>query len=326
MESEARGPTRAPDLRLHGSKQGFTIVELLIVIVIIGILAAITIVAYNGVQERARAASVSSSLSQIVKKLTVYQLDNNGFPTTLGDINIQNNSNTTYQYTVSNSTAPQTFCVTATTGSTTYKSSMSLPAPTAGGCAGHGVGGIAAITNIVTNPSFESGVNNGYSGYAGAPRALVTTGCYHGLQCTSVDTSAGVNRGIIYHVPVGSTYQSNISYVYSAYVKGPPGQVVVVSARPTDNGDAYLGEGAGGVTYTLTDTWQRISTSAVSLPVTANRPGLQIRANVAGATPFYVDAVMITKGDSLYNYADGSSANWAWSATTNNSTSTGPQL
>lgn len=32
------------------SRSGFTIVELLIVIVVIGILAAVTIVAYNGVQ------------------------------------------------------------------------------------------------------------------------------------------------------------------------------------------------------------------------------------------------------------------------------------
>ena len=36
------------------TKSGFTIVELLIVIVVIGILAAITIVAYNGIQSRAR--------------------------------------------------------------------------------------------------------------------------------------------------------------------------------------------------------------------------------------------------------------------------------
>ena len=41
-------------------KAGFTIVELLIVIVIIGILAAITIVAYNGIQQRAQAATVQS--------------------------------------------------------------------------------------------------------------------------------------------------------------------------------------------------------------------------------------------------------------------------
>lgn len=42
---------------------GFTIVELLIVIVVIGILAAITIVAFNGVQERARVATVTTDIS-----------------------------------------------------------------------------------------------------------------------------------------------------------------------------------------------------------------------------------------------------------------------
>jgi prepilin-type N-terminal cleavage/methylation domain-containing protein len=41
---------------------GFTIVELLIVIVVIGILAAITIVSYNGVQTRAANARTSSDM------------------------------------------------------------------------------------------------------------------------------------------------------------------------------------------------------------------------------------------------------------------------
>lgn len=43
-------------------QKGFTIVELLIVIVVIGILAAITIVAYNGIQERGRVARANSDL------------------------------------------------------------------------------------------------------------------------------------------------------------------------------------------------------------------------------------------------------------------------
>lgn len=41
---------------------GFTIVELLIVIVVIGILAAITIVAYNGMQQRANTAQITSTV------------------------------------------------------------------------------------------------------------------------------------------------------------------------------------------------------------------------------------------------------------------------
>ena len=48
-------------------KKGFTIVELLIVIVVIGILAAITIVAYNGVQTRALTAKRQSDVNGYAK-------------------------------------------------------------------------------------------------------------------------------------------------------------------------------------------------------------------------------------------------------------------
>ncbi len=50
---------------------GFTIVELLIVIVVIGILAAITIVAYNGVQARAQLAKRESDVATYYKAIVM---------------------------------------------------------------------------------------------------------------------------------------------------------------------------------------------------------------------------------------------------------------
>lgn len=48
-----------------GRTRGFTIVELLIVIVVIAILAAITLVAYNGISERARVSAATSHAAQL---------------------------------------------------------------------------------------------------------------------------------------------------------------------------------------------------------------------------------------------------------------------
>lgn len=62
--------------------RGFTIVELLIVIVVIAILAVITIVAFNGVQQRARDSRRSSDMANIKRALLIYQANNGGVPKT----------------------------------------------------------------------------------------------------------------------------------------------------------------------------------------------------------------------------------------------------
>ena len=66
-------------------QSGFTIVELLIVIVVIGILAAITIVAYNGIQARASFSKNQSDLSSLNKALQLYYAQNGAYPSTSGN-------------------------------------------------------------------------------------------------------------------------------------------------------------------------------------------------------------------------------------------------
>jgi len=100
---------------------GFTIVELLVVIVIIGILAAITIVTYTGIAGKATLASLTSDLDNASKQLKVFQTINGSYPASINDCPTPAStnmclkfspSNTITYYAPNNSTSPQTFNLT----------------------------------------------------------------------------------------------------------------------------------------------------------------------------------------------------------------------
>ena len=65
---------------MNRNRSGFTIVELLIVIVVIGILAAISVVAFNGVQGRAHDAAIRNDLVSMAKKFEMYKADFGVYP------------------------------------------------------------------------------------------------------------------------------------------------------------------------------------------------------------------------------------------------------
>lgn len=61
-------------------QKGFTIVELLIVIVVIGILAALVLNTFSGVQKRARDTTRQTNINSISTQLEVYYNDKGGYP------------------------------------------------------------------------------------------------------------------------------------------------------------------------------------------------------------------------------------------------------
>jgi type II secretion system protein G len=60
---------------------GFTIIELLIVIAVIGVLAAITIITLTGIVSKAQETSVKNDMRNISKQLELYKVDGNRYPT-----------------------------------------------------------------------------------------------------------------------------------------------------------------------------------------------------------------------------------------------------
>jgi prepilin-type N-terminal cleavage/methylation domain-containing protein len=68
-------------LKTIKNSKGFTIVELLIVIVVIGILAALVLNSFRGVQERARDTKRRTDVNAQASQLEVYYTDNGHYPT-----------------------------------------------------------------------------------------------------------------------------------------------------------------------------------------------------------------------------------------------------
>ena len=224
-------------------------------------------------------------------------------------------SDVTYQYT-SNGT---TFCITGTAGTVSYKVSEST-SPTAGGCAGHGQGGVAAITNMAPNPSIESNLTSIYGIISATTTRETNVSATAGSYVVKVVTpGASANEGLA--TSVGA--QPFGSYTGSLYLWGSGTVRIWLRFGFTDA--TYVESPIVGP-YTLTSTPQRFSVTGTftNNGKTPSYLEFYIRTPSVQNSTFYADSLMITAGSSLYGYSDGSTADWVWNGTTNNSTSTGP--
>ena len=236
------------------SHRGFTIVELLIVIVVIGILAAITIVAYRGISQKATTASLTSDLDNASKLLKLYQVDNSGYPLTndcsaspaAQSICLKSSSGTSYTaFQTNNASSPQTFCLTALNNGISYRTT-SDGTPIAGTCSGVMANGTTCPVGFIVVPGSSTYGTSDFCTmkYNAKNVAGVATSQPNGnpwvsiSQTTSISTSAAACTGChLITEPEFMTIAQNVLSVASNWSGGTVGSGYIYSGH-NDNAPA----------------------------------------------------------------------------------------
>jgi prepilin-type N-terminal cleavage/methylation domain-containing protein len=251
--------------------RGFTIVELLIVIVVIGILAAITIVAYNGVQNKATAAALQSDLSTAATTLKLYHADYGVYPTSIDSTTYcptpadtkyclkASSDNTFVNYSANNAVNPQTFTLDVVNdgGMQYYVTESTDPSLASDSVA------IAAITGT-TNPG--SVLTAGAITPSGASvtrqwkRSTTAGGTYTNIAGATGATYTIAAGDLGYYIQVSATgtgsYTGTATSPATALVTSPLTAIAAISGTTTQGSTLTAGARTPAAA-TVTYQWRR---------------------------------------------------------------------
>lgn len=307
------------------NKRGFTIVELLIVIIVIAILAGVTIVAYTGIQNNAKNASLQASVQQASTKLSSkFLLSGNTYAPASDFASVTglvSDAITTYTYIVS--ADQQNYCVSAlnTTTGASFAASNKAVAPVSGQCA----------TNYVLNPSFESSSDNW--GANNVNITTQTTWAASGTRSLKVTANTSLNDSYARYgsktdlagLTPGQTYTlTATSHLESPALSGTldarSRQIRVFAwngATPTG-----LGNSAG-----MPNTAGATATQSVTFTVPTTVSGVEMRfyngGSNAATNSIYWDSILLTEGTKALQFGDGTTKGWFWDGDDNASYSIG---
>ncbi len=288
-------------------QSGFTIVELLIVIVVIAILAAITIISFLGIQKKATEINLVSDLKNASTQLEIDRAKNELYPSLLTEANsgsgLNKSNSTTYQYT-SDGTS---FCLTATSdryNAAAYYISNTQSNPTLGACPGHSSG---------------SGNGSAPAGYETAPvtsGGSTEIGGYNGFQPANCPT----NGGSWVKVPGNTLYGMTNGFCVQQYPASNVGGVAV-SQQTGDRWTALTRTAAQSAassvdqgTHLLTESeWMTIAANAAMQPAnwsggSVNNGRLPIGTSGASRGSF---SVLLSNGSRVY-FDTGASSYYAY--------------
>lgn len=163
-------------------EKGFTVVELLIVIVIIAILAAIVTIGYNTIIKQTVEASMKADLRDAVKELSLASQNSLSYPTTTSTLNNGNGLKLTNNNSISYEVRPYGYCMTITNSRTdaVYRvKSRERTDIEDGSC------------DVSINSKWVGSDNYGYADGTGSAVQFVTSGAY-AIGPTAVDNQGNV--------------------------------------------------------------------------------------------------------------------------------------
>ncbi len=291
---------------------GFTIVELLIVIVVIAILAAITIVAYNGIRQSTERSALMADLSQQAKKLQSWNVTNGDvFPGTLSDARtagiLVDSTNVTY---VEYMTSPdnRNYCATASrTNGLVFSVTSVQSTPMPGRC----------VENLITNPSFETNTVGWTTGGA-SPSVARASGSEHGSMRLVLTKASPVSDSQLNTLgPLSSATPYSVIFWASSSTT-----TCAITAHLARNNTAYSTFIAISKTLTTEPQLQRATGTS---PADSTQFRLRMTPCQDGTSTVYYDGFTVVRGNyQLKTTYDGTSPGWFWTGDPHNSTSIGP--
>lgn len=302
---------------------GFTIVELLVVIVIIGVLALITTVAFNGIQKRAAIGVVQNTLSNAAKAMKAQSVEAGGFGTSFpSNVTVSPSVGLALAQTVDNQT---NFCINAV-----YAKDASIQF--------HATQSENIVSGLCEGEVIESSIIGEYAGGEAAPRSYagVAIGTGGGFEVRTDDNWNGVkikwdavSSATRYEVQYRTSASGTWMYIHKSTGAGNTGTSNTTSdiapsvtsydwptgsAKPASAGDTYFYRYRSYVGGTAGDWY----TATLTTPSGDDLPALK-KLNLAGNSSWTGFSVSWTGNVStvpgLYyelQYQAGSSAPWYW--------------
>ncbi len=196
----------------HSESNGFTIVELLVVVVIIGILASISYISYMGISQKATVAVLKSDLRNAATTLELDKTVTGNYPANQNDANggkgLPKSPGTSYQYTV----VGNDYNLSATSGLLAFYTSSTLGGTIADGVwSGHTApGGGTVWKQTIAGSSYAcaTGTNSlAYCWGANTFGALGNNSSVDSMTPVSVSTSGAMSGKTIKFL-VGNNYNN----------------------------------------------------------------------------------------------------------------------